>query len=202
MPCRKEGKDTVIYIELFISFLQIGAFSFGGGYAAMPLIQEQVVNIHRWLSMEAFTDLITIAEMTPGPIAVNAATFVGTQIAGAPGAVAATIGCILPSCVFVTLLSYLYTKYKKMSLLQGILKSLHPVVVAMIAKAGLTILQSAFFADGSFSADTDNIRYGSVLYFFIALFLLRKKKWNPVLVMVLCGFMEVAVYFAGEISIQ
>ena len=77
----------MIYIQLFLSFLQVGALSFGGGYAAMPLIQEQVVNLHGWLSMSEFTNLITIAEMTPGPIAVNSATFVGIRIAGLPGAV-------------------------------------------------------------------------------------------------------------------
>ena len=76
----------MIYIQLFLSFLQVGALSFGGGYAAMPLIQEQVVNLHGWISMSEFTNLITIAEMTPGPIAVNSATFVGTRIAGMPGA--------------------------------------------------------------------------------------------------------------------
>ena len=73
----------MIYLQLFLSFLQIGAFSFGGGYAAMPLIQEQVVLQHSWLTMDSFSNLVTIAEMTPGPIAVNAATFVGTQIADA-----------------------------------------------------------------------------------------------------------------------
>ena len=77
----------MIYLKLFISFLQIGMFSFGGGYAAMPLIQGQVVNGHQWLTMAEFTDLITISQMTPGPIAVNSATFVGTKIAGVPGAV-------------------------------------------------------------------------------------------------------------------
>ena len=87
----------MIYLQLFLSFLQIGALSFGGGYAAMPLIQEQVVTLHGWLSMNSFTDLITIAEMTPGPIAVNSASFVGMQIAGTPGAIVATFGCILPS---------------------------------------------------------------------------------------------------------
>ena len=66
----------MIYLQLFLSFLQIGAFSFGGGYAAMPLIQSQVVDLHGWLTMKEFTDLVTIAEMTPGPIAVNSATFV------------------------------------------------------------------------------------------------------------------------------
>ena len=102
----------MIYIQLFLSFLQVGALSFGGGYAAMPLIQEQVVNLHSWLSMSEFTNLITIAEMTPGPIAVNSATFVGMQIAGILGAVIATLGCILPSCIIVTLLAYVYMKYR------------------------------------------------------------------------------------------
>ena len=105
----------MIYLQLFFSFLQIGALSFGGGYAAMPLIQEQVVTMHGWISMETFSDLVTIAEMTPGPIAVNSATFVGTRIAGPGGAVVATLGCILPSCIIVTLLAYIYTKYRKMS---------------------------------------------------------------------------------------
>ena len=75
----------MIYLKLFLSFLQIGLFSFGGGYAAMPLIQDQVVSQHGWLTMTEFTDLITISQMTPGPIAVNAATFVGSKIAGVPG---------------------------------------------------------------------------------------------------------------------
>ena len=114
----------MIYIQLFLSFLQVGALSFGGGYAAMPLIQEQVVNLHGWLSMSEFTNLITIAEMTPGPIAVNSATFVGMQISGILGAVIATLGCILPSCIIVTLLAYVYMKYRNMSLLQGTLSSL------------------------------------------------------------------------------
>ena len=89
----------MIYLQLFLSFLQIGMFSFGGGYAAMPLIQGQVVTTHGWLTMSEFTDLITISQITPGPIAVNSATFVGLKIAGIPGAVVATVGCILPSSV-------------------------------------------------------------------------------------------------------
>lgn len=89
----------MIYLQLFLSFLQIGMFSFGGGYAAMPLIQGQVVTTHGWLTMSEFTDLITISQITPGPIAVNSATFVGLKIAGIPGAVVATAGCILPSCI-------------------------------------------------------------------------------------------------------
>ena len=82
----------MIYLELFWSFFQIGLFSIGGGYAAMPLIQNQVVDIHPWLTMTQFADIMTIAEMTPGPIAINSATFVGIQVAGLPGAVIATVG--------------------------------------------------------------------------------------------------------------
>lgn len=84
----------MIYLELFWSFFQVGLFSIGGGYAAMSLIQDQVVDIHPWLTMTGFADIMAIAEMTPGPIAVNAATFVGIQVAGLPGALIATIGCI------------------------------------------------------------------------------------------------------------
>ena len=127
----------MIYLQLFLSFLQIGMFSFGGGYAAMPLIQGQVVTAHHWLSMEEFTDLITISQMTPGPIAINSATFVGTKIAGTGGALAATFGCILPSCIIVTCIARLYLKYRNLALLQGILNSLRPAVVALIASAGI-----------------------------------------------------------------
>ena len=189
----------MIYLQLFISFLQIGMFSFGGGYAAMPLIQGQVVTLHHWLSMEEFTDLITISQMTPGPIAVNSATFVGTQIAGLGGAVVATLGCILPSCIIVTLLAYIYTKYRNMSLLQGTLASLRPAVVAMIAKAGVTILVSAFFISGTIDLVRENVCIRMVVFFGAALVLLRKFKMNPILVMVLCGVAN--MIFCGVMGI-
>ena len=135
----------MMYLQLFLSFLQIGALSFGGGYAAMPLIEAQIVTTHGWLTMTEFANLVTIAEMTPGPIAVNAATFVGTKIAGVPGALAATAGCILPACILVTLIAKLYLKYRNLSVLQSVLGSLRPAVVAMIASAGVTILLNAFW---------------------------------------------------------
>ena len=102
----------MILLKLFWSFFQIGMFSIGGGMAAMPLIQNQVVNLHHWLTLTEFTDLITIAEMTPGPIAINSATFVGIRIAGIPGAIVATIGCIFPSCIIVSFLAWIYFKFK------------------------------------------------------------------------------------------
>ena len=101
----------MIYLQLFLSFFQIGLFSFGGGYAAMPLIQGQIVKIHGWMTMSEFTDLITISQMTPGPIAVNSATFVGLRVAGYVGAVVATLGCILPSCIIVTVIVRLYLRF-------------------------------------------------------------------------------------------
>ncbi len=109
----------MIYLQLFWSFFQVGLFSIGGGYASMPLIQSQVVNLHHWLTLTEFTDLITISQMTPGPIAINSATFVGIRLAGFAGAIVATIGCILPACIIVSILALLYFKYKNLSVIQG-----------------------------------------------------------------------------------
>ncbi len=182
----------MIYLQLFLSFLQIGLFSFGGGYAAMPLIQGQVVTLHGWLTMSEFTDLITISQMTPGPIAVNSATFVGMKIAGIPGAVVATAGCILPSCIIVTILARLYLKYRNLDLLQGVLKSLRPAVVAMIASAGILILKDAFWGNGE-SMSFAGTEWSMVMIFGICVLLLQKKKMNPIWVMVLAGVMKVGI---------
>lgn len=183
----------MIYLELFLSFLQIGAFSFGGGYAAMPLIQQQVVNTHHWISLNEFSDLITISQMTPGPIAINSATFVGTRVAGIGGAVVATIGCVLPSCLLVSILAYLYYRYKTLSMVQGVLRSLRPAVIALIAGAGLSILLTAFWPDNLTWANLPDIRWHAVLLFALSWILLRWKKMSPILVMVLSGGLEVAL---------
>ena len=174
-----------VYIQLFFSFLQVGLFSVGGGYAAMPLIQSQVVEKYAWLTMNEFTDLITIAEMTPGPIAVNSATFVGIRIAGIPGALTATFGCIFPSCIIVSLLAFVYYKYKKLSVLQSVLSSLRPAVVALIAGAGLSILNIVVF--GSNAVSFSNIEIIETVIFVVAFIVLRKFKLNPILVMSCCG---------------
>ena len=180
----------MIYIQLFLSFIQVGMFSIGGGYAAMPLIQSQVVQGHGWLTMSEFTDLITIAEMTPGPIAVNSATFVGIKIAGMPGALVATLGCILPSCIIVTIIAYLYMRYRNLDTLQGILGMLRPAVVALIASAGISILITAFFRDSGIKLSSCNPK--AVVIFAGCLILLRKRV-NPVLVMVLAGIVNVGL---------
>ena len=189
---QREEEERMIYLQLFLSFLQIGLFSFGGGYAAMPLIQEQIVDTHGWLSMSEFTDLITISQMTPGPIAINSATFVGIKIAGLAGAAVATAGCIFPSCVIVTLLAKIYLKYRNVKTFQSVLDSLRPAVVAMIAAAGVSILTSAFWqnADKIILAETD---WSMALIFLICLILLIKVKWNPILVMLLAGAMKLGI---------
>ncbi len=181
----------MILFQLIFSFLQVGLFSIGGGYAAMPLIQEQVVSVHPWLSMQEFTDLITIAEMTPGPIAVNSATFVGMRIAGVPGAIGATAGCILPSCLIVSLLSFIYQKYKKLAFLQNVLSCLRPAVVALIAGAGWSIF--LLVLQGGSASFPGGINVTGILLFIAGLLLLRLKKWNPILVMVLCGVVYTGV---------
>ena len=179
---KEEGR--MILLQLFWSFLQIGLFSFGGGYAAMPLIQAQIVTQHGWLGMAEFTDLVTISQMTPGPIAINAATFVGLRVAGLSGALAATVGCMLPSCVLVTLLARLYLRYRKLSLLQGVLTSLRPAVVAMIASTGVSILVTAFWDEAVTFAGTN---WRLVVIFASSLLLLRRTKLSPILVMTLAG---------------
>ena len=175
----------MIYLQLLQSFLQIGLFSIGGGYAAMPLIQAQVVEQHGWLSMNEFIDLVTIAEMTPGPIAVNSATFVGIRIAGPLGAVAATLGCILPSLFLVSALAFIYFRYKDLSILQSILASLRPAVVALIAAAGISILLKVIFPTQT--GDWRNLNLPGLCLFGAAFLILRKFRWNPILVMSLCG---------------
>ena len=182
----------MIYLQLFLSFLQVGMFSFGGGYAAMPLIQGQVVTAHHWLRMSEFTDLITISQMTPGPIAVNSATFVGIKIAGIPGAFAATFGCILPSCIIVTILAKLYLKYRNMTMMQEVLHSLRPAVVSMIGAAGISILATAFWGSEEIITFVGT-KWSLVIIFFICLVLLRKVKMNPIWVMLLAGVMKVVV---------
>ena len=184
----------MIYLELFASFFQIGLFSIGGGYAAMPLIQHQAVDLHAWLSMTQFADLMAIAEMTPGPIAINAATFVGIQTAGLPGAVIATLGCVLPSCVIVMTLAFLYYRFRELPMVQGVLQGLRPAVVALIASAGLSLLLLAFFGQRTPPADGSGIDLIAVIIFVAALFVLRKWKINPIYVMAGAGAAGVLLY--------
>ena len=176
----------MILMELFLSFAQIGLFSVGGGYAAIPLIQNQTVTVHQWLTAEQFMDLATIAEMTPGPIAINGATFVGLQLAGLPGALVASLGCIFPSLVLVSLLFFVYRRYRKMAGLQRVLSCLRPAVVGLIVAAGLNMFLQLGFGGRQFIS-LDHAKWASIGLFALAMIALRMTKMSPILIMSLCG---------------
>ena len=184
----------MIYLELLWSFMQIGMFSIGGGYAAMPLIQQQVVDRHPWLTMTQFADVMTIAEMTPGPIAINAATFVGIQVGGLLGALVATIGCVLPSCIIVMILAYVYYRFRGLSMVQGILAGLRPAVIAMIASAAISIVILSVYGQRTLPEDLSGVNLISVFIFVVGLFVLRKWKVNPIYVMAGAGVFGVVLY--------
>lgn len=135
----------MLLIKLFIAFIQVGLFSVGGGYAAIPLIQEQIVNIYGLMTLGEFSDLITVAEMTPGPISINSATFVGMRIAGIPGVLLCTLGCIIPSFIICLTLAHFYYKYRNVNGVQIVLGAMRPAVVALIASAGASILLLGIF---------------------------------------------------------
>lgn len=185
-------------LQLFWSFVQVGLFAIGGGYAAIPLIQEQVTVRHDWLTLTQFTDLVTIAEMTPGAIAINAATFVGIQIAGFPGALAATFGCVLPALIIVSGLAWLYYRFRNMKGMKTLLDGLRPAVVAMIASAGLTILILAFWNMGASeflsSLPLEKTNLISVFVFVLTLFGLHKLKKSPIQMMIAAGVIGMIVY--------
>lgn len=184
----------MIYLKLFWSFIQIGLFSIGGGYAALPLIQNQVVELNKWLSMEEFVDLITIAEMTPGPIAINASTFVGTRIAGIGGAIISTFGCVLPSLIIVLTLAYFYYRYNQLTIVQGILSGLRPAVVSLIASAGLGIAILTFRGNSTVAFNFSDINLIAVGLFTVSFIIMRKFKPNPIVVMIGSGIAGILVY--------
>ncbi|MDF2614327.1 MAG: chromate transporter [Clostridia bacterium] len=180
----------MVYLKLFWSFFQIGLFSIGGGYAAMPLLQNQVVDLNNWLTMAEFTDIITISQMTPGPIAINAATFVGIKIAGIKGAILCTIGCITPSCIITLILAKLYYKYRKLTIMQGILNGLRPAVVALIASAGLSIFSLTIFDTNQIPFNMSHVDFIALGIFLVCFIILQKLKLNPIYVMLIAGTMR------------
>lgn len=182
-------------LEVFWAFLQVGAFSVGGGYAAMPLIEAQTVTLHDWLTAGEFADLVTIAEMTPGPIALNAATFVGMRMAGIPGALMATLGCVLPSLLIVSLLSWLYARFRAGRTMQTMLGALRPVVAALIASAAVSLIQTACIAsDGAISWAGAVL---TVAAFAMLQVKVKGQRFSPILVMLGCGACGAAFHALG-----
>ena len=165
----------MIYWELFWSFVQVGAFCVGGGYASMPLIQEQVIERHGWLTLQQFIDIFTISQMTPGPIGINAATFVGTKVAGVPGAIAATAGFIFPSIIIVLILAKLFFKYGDIGPIRGILNGLRPAVVALICSAGVGFILLALWNTETLPKDYTKVDLIGCIVLPISLWCIRNK---------------------------
>ncbi len=184
----------MILLTLFWSFFQIGLFSIGGGYASLPLIQNQVVELHGWLTMSEFADVVTISQMTPGPIAINAASFIGIRMAGIPGAIIATVGCITPSVIISLILAYIYYKYRNLSAIQGAMNGLRPAIVGLITAAGLSLILLAFYKSGKASLDFQDLDFLAVGIFAAALLVLRKTKISQIAVMIGAGVLGLCIY--------
>jgi chromate transporter len=187
----------VIYLQLLWSFIQIGLYSFGGGYAALPFIQQQVVNIRGWLTLTEFADVITISQMTPGPISINAASFVGRRVGGLLGSIVATFGNVLPSLVIILILAAIFNRYRSLKVMDGILHGLRPAVVALIASAGLSILFLTLFGSEKTAQSLADISFYAVILFVIGFIVLRRKRINPILVIVGSGLITLIFYFLG-----
>lgn len=167
---------------LFTVFLEIGVCSYGGGYAVIPLIQSQVVEERHWLTVREFTDIITISQMTPGPLAVNTSTFVGLQTGGIPGAVLATVGCILAG-VIISLLLYRFLEKNRQSVyIREAFRGLRASSLGLILSAAVTILGLALFQKGKPGGGLP-----SMLLFAGSLLLLRRFRIHPILLMLGAG---------------
>ena len=193
-----------IYIQLIISFFQIGLFTYGGGYAALPLIKYHCVDKMHWLTMTEFNDILTISQMTPGPIGINSATFTGYTVAGFGGALCATVFNVLPSFVIVVLLAKVYYRYRSLDWMRGIMLGLNPAVVAMIASAGLSVVYTSVFSDiGAdyiirgidLAISSIDINLLSVILFIIGFIIIRKFKLGPVTMMVGTGFFGTVIHY-------
>ncbi|MGH2331947.1 chromate transporter [Thermoanaerobacter mathranii] len=172
----------MIYLSLFWVFFKIGAFSFGGGYAMIPLIEKEIIDIHHWLSVDQFLDIIAISQMTPGPIAINAATFVGYKIGGFWGSVAATIGVTAPSFLIIIILALLIMRYRHLPWLDAFFKGVRPAVIALIIQAAYSVGKSSF-------ASIKDMLVAVVV--FVGLYLL---KINPLIMIVVAAALGIAMY--------
>lgn len=167
---------------LFFSFLKIGAFSFGGGYAMLPLIREEVITKYNWIHPEEFIDVLAISQMTPGPIAVNSATFIGYKVNGVVGSIVATLAVTLPSFLIVLTIAYFLYKYKEVKIIDWIFKGIRPVVIGLIAAAAITVSKDVF------------INYKSVIIAGLIFYLISFKKLHPILGIVLSGVLGVILF--------
>ena len=161
----------MIYLELFWTFFLIGAFTFGGGYAMLPLIQIEVVN-KGWLANEAVVNFIAVSESTPGPFAINMATYVGSEMGGILGAACATLGVVMPSFIIILIVAKCYDRFKNSKLVKGAMSGLKPAVIGMIGTAVLSIGRTVFVQPG--------LLFSAAL--FAAMAVLAFKKVHPIII--------------------
>ena len=190
----------MIYFELFYVFFLIGLFTFGGGYAMIPMIQSEVVG-RGWISSSALTDFIAISEATPGPFAINIATFVGSQTAGVLGAVCSTIGVVLPSFIIILLVAFVMTKIIKNRFVQGALRGIRPVILALILSTAIVFFMKAVYFGGNdlFSQTAAFDRKSFVLLLILGSFVViyqkvNKKGLNPIALLALSALLGVLIF--------
>ena len=175
----------MILLELFLTFFKIGAFTVGGGYAMLPFVQEEVL-AHGWMENAAIVNFIAISESTPGPFAINIATYVGSEMAGILGAMAATLGVVLPSFIIILLVARVYDKFKKSKTVKGCMSGLKPAVVGLIASAVLSIGKTVFFPAAVSAAVLTQVQtYISLGIFAVAALLTFWKKAHPILIILI-----------------
>ncbi len=185
----------MIYLLLLLEFMKIGVFTFGGGYAMIPIVKETVL-AHQWMSEAEFYDFIGVCESTPGPIAVNIATYVGSTQGGIFGSIIATIGIILPSFIIILLIASILKHFLKNRYVQGFLSGIKPVVLGLILSAGLTLLLKNL---GFQNTTTFHISYNSLICFGILSFIMVvwrygfKKKMNTVVFILLSAVIGIGV---------
>lgn len=181
----------MIFLQLFYTFFKIGLFGFGGGYAMISMIQGEVVTRHEWLSSTEFTDIIAISQMTPGPIGINSATYVGysavvntgySHVIGILGSVVATVSVVLPSFILMVLISKFFLKYQKHPIIASVFKGLRPGVVGLLAAAALVLMNGENFGTYNWQILTSILLFAGT---FIASY---RYKVNPILLIVICGF--------------
>ena len=177
----------MIYIQLFLSYLKIGFFGFGGGYAMLSLIQNEIVEQQGWLTASQFADIVAVSQMTPGPIAINSATYIGYTVAGFWGSVVATFAVCLPALTVMLALTKFFLKLKDNRYVYGILTGMRPVVVGMIAAAALLLMFPKQSADATFIDHWSWILFAATLY-------ASYKKVNPILLIVLSGVVGIVIY--------
>ena len=182
----------MVYLNLLWAYLKIGLFGFGGGYAMLSMIQGEVVTRYGWLTSQEFTDIVAISQMTPGPIGINSATYVGFTATGSVwGSIIATLAVVLPSFILMLAISKFFLKYQKHPVVEAVFSGLRPAVVGLLASAALVLMNAENFSSPKEDMYSFII---SCLIFLIAFIGTRKYKINPILMIVVCGIAGLILY--------